>query len=76
MKLLFKFVCDIEDLAGFTPASVGQNEEWAAIINSADEIRKNYCKYLIGKTLFSALYWIYTVALNELKAVQKSKHQA
>jgi hypothetical protein len=64
-------VCDIEDVAGYTPASVGESQEWSAIVNTADENRQNFCKALIGKTLFSALYGTYTVALQELKAVLK-----
>jgi hypothetical protein len=39
MKLLFKVVCDIEDLSGFTPAPVGQSEELAPMVRSADESR-------------------------------------
>jgi hypothetical protein len=73
MKLLFKVLCDIEDLAGLTPAPGGQNEEWAAIICGG--VARKYCKSLRGKTLFSALYGTYTVTLNELKAVPKSKLQ-
>jgi hypothetical protein len=74
MKLLFKVVCDIEDLADFTLASVGQSGIRAAIISS-EENRENYCKSLRGKILFSALYGPYTVTLIKLKAVLESKHQ-
>jgi hypothetical protein len=75
MKFLFKILCTIEDLAGFTPAPVGQREEYAVIISSAEESCENSCKSFNGKTLFSALYGTYTVTVNELKAVMKSKHQ-
>jgi hypothetical protein len=73
MKLLFKSLCDIKYLAGFTPAPVGQSEELAAINNSAEESHENYCKFLRGKALLSAKDRAYSVALNELKAVLKSK---
>jgi hypothetical protein len=55
MQQLFKMLCDIEDLASYTPASVGESEKWAIIISSAEEARANYCRVLWGKTLFSAL---------------------
>jgi hypothetical protein len=45
--------------------------EWTFIVNSTEEERENFCKGLDGKPLFSALYSLYTVTLNELKAVQK-----
>jgi hypothetical protein len=74
IKPLFKVLCNIEDLVGFTPALLGQSGEWAAIISSAEESCENYCKALRGKTLFSTLYRTYTVTLNELKAVLKINH--
>jgi hypothetical protein len=61
LKLL-KLLGDVEDVAGHTPASVGDSEQWSAIVNSAEENRKNLCKDLNGKNLFSALYDTYTVA--------------
>jgi hypothetical protein len=75
VKQLFKVLCELEDLSSFTPLSVGQSEEWAAITSSAEENRENFCKVLRGKTLFSALYGIYTVTLNELKCLVKSSSQ-
>jgi glutamyl-tRNA reductase len=46
-----------------------------SIVNSAEENRANFCKGLEGKPLFSALYGMYTVTLNELKAVSaQAKH--
>jgi hypothetical protein len=44
-------------------------------VNSAEENRANFCKVLERKPLFSALYDIYTVTLNELKAVLKVNTQ-
>jgi hypothetical protein len=67
IQQLLKVLCSIEDLASCTPALVGENEEWAAIVSSAEDNRESYCKALYGKALFSALYGTYTVTLNELK---------
>jgi hypothetical protein len=30
LKQLFKVHCDIEDVAGYTPASVGDSEQWSS----------------------------------------------
>jgi hypothetical protein len=76
MQQLFTVLCQIEDLATYTPSSVGESDEWAAIVSSAEENRENYCKALRGKSLFSALYGTYTVTLNELKNVLKASSQA
>jgi hypothetical protein len=71
-RRLFDILCDIEDVASFTPAAVGESAEWAAIVSAADDNRDNYCKALSGKTLFSALYGNYTVTVNELKPLVKA----
>jgi hypothetical protein len=42
MQQLFKVLCDIEDLGSYTSVSVGESEEWAVIINSAEDNRENY----------------------------------
>jgi hypothetical protein len=55
LKKLFKVLGDIEGVAAYTPAAVGNSEQWSAIVNSAEN-RQNLCKALSGKTLFSALY--------------------
>ncbi|XP_023725873.1 uncharacterized protein LOC111874531 [Cryptotermes secundus] len=72
-RRLFKIICDIEDVASFTPATIGESVEWAAIINAAEESREGYCKALKGKILFSALYGTYTVTLNDLKSLVKAR---
>jgi hypothetical protein len=72
LKQLFKVLCDIEDVAGYTPASVGDSPQWSSIVNSAEENRRNFCKALDGKTLYSALYGTYTVTLQDLKALLKA----
>jgi hypothetical protein len=47
-------VSDIEDIAGYTPVSVGDREQWSSIFSAAESNRQNFCKALTGKTLFSA----------------------
>jgi hypothetical protein len=72
LKQLFKVLCDIEFVAGYTPASVGYSDQWSSIVNTAEDNRHNFCKALGGKTLYTALYVTYTVALQELKALLKA----
>jgi hypothetical protein len=60
-RQLFKVLCDIEDVAGYTPAEVGESAEWTVIVSAAEDNRANYCKALSGRTLFSTLYGTYTV---------------
>jgi hypothetical protein len=64
---------DIEDVAIYIPASVGENEKWAAIVNAADENGASYWKGLYGKPLYSILYGTYTVTLQTLKAALKAR---
>jgi hypothetical protein len=45
-------------------------------VRSAEDNRESCCKALRGKPLFSTLYGIYTVTLNELKTVLKASSQA
>jgi hypothetical protein len=66
---VYKVLSDNEILAGCTPTKVGERPVWRTIVNSAEENRTNFCKGLDEKPLFSALYGMYTVTLNELKAV-------
>jgi hypothetical protein len=72
-KQLFKLLGGIEDVARHIPASVGESEEWAAIVKAAEENSTSYCKGLRGKPLSSALYGTYAVTLQELKAVLKAR---
>jgi hypothetical protein len=67
---------DIEILAKCTPAKARESSEWTSIVRSAEENRANFCKILKGKPLYSALYGIYTLTLNELKAVLQVNAQA
>jgi hypothetical protein len=75
-RLLYETICDIEDLAGCTPAAVGESAEWLAIVNTAEENRASYCKALSGSVLCSALHGPYTVALKDLKSLLKSSNSA
>jgi hypothetical protein len=45
--------------------------EWTSIVNSAEENRVTFFKALDGKPLFSALYNICAVKMNELKASEQ-----
>jgi hypothetical protein len=72
---VYKVLSDIEILARFTPARVGQSSDWKTIVNSAEENRANFCKAADGKPLFSAPYGMYIVTPNELKAVLKMSAQ-
>jgi hypothetical protein len=72
LRKLYKILCDIEDVEGYTPASVGENEQWSSIVSTVEENCANFCKTLSGKTLYSVLYGTYTVTLNELKGLLKT----
>jgi hypothetical protein len=76
LKQLFKLLCDIEDVAVYTPASVGESDQWSFIVNTAEENQVNSCKALTGKTLFNALYCPFTVMLKELRALLKASSSA
>jgi hypothetical protein len=76
VQQVYKVLSDIEILAKCTPAKVGESSEWTSIASSAKENRANFCKILEGKPLFSPLCGIYTLQLNELKAVLKVNAQA
>jgi hypothetical protein len=51
----------------------GGSSEWTSIVSDEEENRANFCKILKWKSLFGALYDIYTLILNELQAVLKVK---
>jgi hypothetical protein len=76
LKQLYEVLCEIKDVAGYTLASVGESELWPSIVSAAEYNRQNFCKALIEKTMFSALYGTYTVTLQELKAVLKASTPA
>jgi hypothetical protein len=75
MQHLFKVLCDLEALAGCTPRSVGESQEWDAFISAAEDNQESYSVALQGKTLHSAQYGTYTVTLNDLKSLLKSNSQ-
>jgi hypothetical protein len=52
LKQLFKVICNIEEMARSTPASVGESKQWSSIVSTAEEIRQNFYKALTGKTVF------------------------
>jgi hypothetical protein len=43
MHQVFNVLCDTEELVSFTPLSVGESGEWAAIVSSAED---NNCQAL------------------------------
>jgi hypothetical protein len=49
LKQLFKVIIDIEEMARYTPALVGESEQWPSIISTAEENRQNFCKALLGR---------------------------
>jgi hypothetical protein len=59
-------------VAGYNSASVGDSEEWTAIVNTVEENRVNYYKALSEKTLYSALYGTNIVIVKELKGMVKA----
>jgi hypothetical protein len=59
---IYKLLGDDVNLAGCTPAKVGESSEWTSIVNGAEENRAKFCKGLDGKPLFGALYIMYTVS--------------
>jgi hypothetical protein len=73
---MYKVLNDFENLARCTPAEVVESSKWTSIMNSLEENRAAFCKTLGGKLLFSALYSMYAVTLNELKAILKVSAQA
>jgi hypothetical protein len=75
IKQILKVLCDIEKLANCTPISVGESKEWADVISLAEDNREDYFEVLKGKTLFSALYGLYTVTLHDLKKIKKDSTQ-
>jgi hypothetical protein len=69
MEQVHKVLGDIVCLAGCAPANVGMGDQWAAVVKSAEQDRRQLCNTLKGKLLFSALYGTYTVTLGNLKEV-------
>jgi hypothetical protein len=57
-------LCDIEDMVEYTPTSVAEIAEWAAIFNAAEENGASYCKALNVNPISCALYGTYVVILN------------
>jgi hypothetical protein len=51
-RQLIKVLCDIEDVSSFTPGTVGESPEWAAIVNSAEENAATFLRPLRGSHNF------------------------
>jgi hypothetical protein len=41
----YKVLSDIEILARYTPAKVGESSEWTTVVNSAEENIANFAKF-------------------------------
>jgi hypothetical protein len=67
VQQVYRLLSDIENLTGYTPAKVGESSDWIIVVNIAEENRPNLWKALDGKPLFSVLYGMHTVTLNELQ---------
>jgi hypothetical protein len=59
LRQLYKILCDIEDVAGRTPAAVGESEWWSSTVSTMEENRANFCKALSGKTLQCPVWLLY-----------------
>jgi hypothetical protein len=75
LKQLFKVLCDIEDLAGYTLASVGDSDQWSSIVNTAEENRQNFCKALGGKTVKCPVWHVHSSSARA-KGLTESKHHS
>jgi hypothetical protein len=69
---VYDILGNIASLARSAPRETSSSIQWEIIVKNALEDRKNLCKALKGKNLFSALFGTYTVALNELKSIVQS----
>jgi hypothetical protein len=49
LKQLLKVIYYIEEMARYTPASVGESEQWSTTVSTAEENTQNFCKALNGK---------------------------
>jgi hypothetical protein len=76
VEQVHRVLSDTENLARCTLAKVGESSEWTYIRNSAEEKTANFCIGLGGKPLFSTLYSMYMVTLNELKDICMVSAQA
>jgi hypothetical protein len=69
LQQVYKVLGDLVSLAGCTSTNVGESEQWVHTVNAAKNDKISFSKILKGKSLYSALYGTYTVALSELKAI-------
>jgi hypothetical protein len=76
VKQAYEILNDIETSVGNTQAEVGESCEWISIVSSVEENRANIRRDLDDKPLFSAIYIMYTLTLNQLKSFLKLRAQA
>jgi hypothetical protein len=69
LQQVYRVLGDLVSLAGCTPTNVAESEQWVHTVNAAIADKVSLAKIMKGKSLYSALYETYTVALSELKAI-------
>jgi hypothetical protein len=75
LKQLFKVLCDIKDVAGHISSSVGESEQWSAILNVAEKNRQNFCKTPLEYPNYFPV-WNIQVSLTRVKGqVQGDYHR-
>jgi hypothetical protein len=74
LNQVYDILGTITSLARSTPRQITNSASWQAIVKNAHEDRKSLCNALGGKSLYSALYGTYTVALSELNSCS-GEHQ-
>jgi hypothetical protein len=50
LKQLVKVISDIEEMARYTLASMGESEQWSTVVSTVEENRQNLCKVSMGRT--------------------------
>jgi hypothetical protein len=73
LKQLFKVLSAIEVVAGYTPSSVGDSDQWSSIVNTTEDNRQNLYKALGGKTLQCPVWHIHSCSASA-KGLAESKH--
>jgi hypothetical protein len=75
-RQLFKVLCNIEDVAGYTPAVVWESAEWTATVSAAEENRTKFCKALSGQDFVQCTVWNIYSHFEHLKSILKASNSA
>jgi hypothetical protein len=73
LKQLFKVLCDIEDVAGYTQASVCDSEQWLSIVNTAEDNKQVFCKALGGNSVQCPVWNVHS-RFARVKGLAERKH--